>query len=190
MVMKKFLKVSAVALVTGLLLSGCTFGFTVGDDANTSPSFSPSASPSSNSNGGSSSGVSSEVTVLDESETRPFPEIRKSEPLGTWTLENEIPAGFPAGVPAITDRFIDDAQRESTTGEGLPLYGFDFWGGYAEVEKVVAYAEANGWKLWEKQDTGTRRAYILQNDAHRLTITVSENVPDIDPMYSYALVKR
>lgn len=189
MVMKKFLKVSAVALATGLLLSGCSFDFTVGDDASTSPSFSPSASPS-GSNGGSSSGVSSEVTVLDEGETRPFPEIRKSEPLGTWTLENEIPAGFPAGVPAITDRFIDDAQRESTTGEGVPLYGFDFWGGYAEVEEIVEYAEANGWKLWEEQDTGTRRAYILQNDTYRLTITATESVADIDPMYGYVLVKR
>ena len=79
---------------------------------------------------------------------------------------------------------------------GRLAISYEFWGGYAEVDALVAKLDEMGFEI-ASQITEDRRAYIAENDTYRISITIAEGVEDTfddggvyDPAYSYLIVFR
>lgn len=118
----------------------------------------------------------------------------RSEPAGTWQVGKGLPPEFPVGLPLFPDRWVKNGVMEHDNGGRLAI-SYEFWGGYAEVEAIVAELDRLGFEV-DSQIAEDRRAYIAENDLYRVSITVAEGVVDsvndgvYDPAYSYLVVFR
>ena len=114
----------------------------------------------------------------------------RSTPDGTWKVGKGFPVEFPVGLPLYPDRWVDGYPL-IIESDGLLMLSYTFWGGYAEVDAILAELRALGFDV-ESQILETRQAHIAENDEFRVVFTVAEGVTDIqeptrvyDPQYNY-----
>lgn len=116
----------------------------------------------------------------------------RSEPHGSFQVGLDLPRGFPAGIPAFTNRWVKSNFFSTINGDGRKTYSAMFVGGYDDVDAVLAEFARQGWSDEGSDELPTRRVYIVQNDAYRVIITATESAQNqgepIDPAYSYTIV--
>lgn len=114
----------------------------------------------------------------------------RSTPDGTWKVGKGFPVEFPVGLPLYPDRWVDGYPL-IIESDGVLMLSYTFWGGYAEVDAILAELRSMGFSV-ESQILETRQAHVAENDEFRLVFTVAEGVTDIqepsrvyDPQYNY-----
>ena len=183
------LRGTLAVLVTVLALAGCSF-FPV-----------PSAPESSEAApGGTSSPRPTQdgapppagIVTLTPEQVQPEDVYTRSEPNGSFPLGLGLPRGFPAGIPAFENRWIKNEFLSFTNSDGRRSYGVMFVGGYDDVDALLAEFARQGWSDEGSEVLPTRRAYIVQNESHRVIITATESAETqgepIDPSYHYTIV--
>lgn len=132
------------------------------------------------------------VVVLDDDEVTQVPQFIRSTPRGSWPVGVGIPAGFPAGVPVIADRWIKNNVLEFDS-DGRYGYSAMFWGGYDHVDALVARLEELGFDVEEQRDD-TKRVIVADSDRYRVVINATETAQNpgeqefIDPAYTTIVV--
>ncbi|MEO8528175.1 MAG: hypothetical protein ABI435_03780 [Pseudolysinimonas sp.] len=180
-----------VLIVGAATLSGCFILPIPGPGDGSSPSASPS-SPGHEAE--TPSAADSTIVVLTDDEVVPMPVFVRSTPAGTWPVGAGVPPGFPAGVPVFTDRWIKDNVTEFDSS-GRYGYSAFFWGGYDDVDQLVARLTQLGFDVDDRHDE-TKRAVVADSDRYRVTITASESAKNpgendlLDPAYTIIVVAK
>jgi hypothetical protein len=135
-----------------------------------------------------------EITVLTPDQVTAIPPVVKSEPAGSWTIGAGLPNGFPAGIPAFSDRWVEGNvfEFDSSGRDGLSVM---FWGDYTAVDRVLAEFRNLGFDVVD-ETLETRRVAVAENDQYKVVVTATESakLPGtdalIDPAYYYAIVSK
>lgn len=116
----------------------------------------------------------------------------RSEPNGSFPVGLDLPRGFPAGVPAFTNRWVKASFFSFDNSNGGTSYSAMFVGGYDDVDALRAEFARQGWSDEGAEELPTRRVYILENQTYRVIITATDSATTqgepIDPTYSYTIV--
>lgn len=202
---------AALAITLTALLGGCTI-LAPGSDrpGPAHPAPASSSAPSTTGTAGSAEGLEGEPPPLGVAPTleidpplvimteEAFSRVNtvqgltwaRSTPDGTWKVGKGFPVEFPVGLPLYPDRWVDGYPL-IIESDGLLMLSYTFWGGYAEVDAILAELRSMGFTV-ESQILETRQAHVAENDEFRLVFTVAEGVTDIqdpsrvyDPQYNY-----
>ncbi|MEO5535862.1 MAG: hypothetical protein ABIR17_12115 [Pseudolysinimonas sp.] len=178
-----------VLILGAATLSGCFFLPIPGPGGGSSPS----ALPISPGDGAETPTTTDPtIVVLTDDEVVPMPVFVRSTPAGTWQVGAGVPAGFPAGVPVFTNRWIKDNVLEFDSS-GRPGYSALFWGGYDDVDQLVARLTQLGFDVDDRHDD-TKRTVVADSERYRVVITATESAKNpgedelLDPAYTLIVV--
>lgn len=180
------MRLAAIALVVVLALSGCWLlpspsPVVSGQGVQPSPAPTQSGPP-----------PEAGIVTLTPDQVLPEDVYTRSEPYGSFPMGLDLPRGFPAGVPAFSNRWVKSNFFSFTNSEGRLNYSAMFVGGYDDVDALLAEFARQGWSDEGSDELPTRRAYIVQNESYRVVITATESATNqgdpIDPTYSYTIV--
>lgn len=188
---------AGTALAIALSISGCALLAVPADPQGGSAN--PTATP--RATAGASTPGSTEpipadggIVTLTPEQVTPLEVFTRSSPNGTFPVGSGLPDGYPAGVPAFTNRWVEDNFLTFTTGEGLEAFGVMFAGSYADIDDLLVEFDAQGYRVGEDSSNATRRLVTLENETYRVTITATESAESgdtvLDPSFSYTIVLK
>ena len=173
-------------MVALLVLSGCSL---LPHPTTTEGASTPGPLPSATQSGPP---PNSEIVTLTPEEVVPEDVYTQSEPNGTFPMGLDLPRGFPAGIPAFSNRWVKSNFHSFTNSEGRLSYGVMFVGDYDDVDTLLAEFARQGWSDEGSDELPTRRVYIVENETYRVIITATESAQTqgepLDPTYNYTIV--